>query len=281
MRIVDQDLWDRVQVRLAEQEASPPRKAGVDPNHHFWERRRPKHLLTGKIVCSSCASPFSALGKDYLGCLAAKHGTCRNISRVRRGSVEKRVLDALRHQLMQPEHVELFVKEFTTEWSRLTVKAAASAEADQRELAAWELQACQPRRCNRGRCMRLACSSSSTSWKPAGRLYKVTSPSPPCRRRCRIRISPKSTAASLPNSMRLFRARTILRLSKRARALVDRVIVSPPKDDGPPGIELIGELTAMLGIAGLASAKEDCASTQGVLSMFASAVKAASGGKAP
>ncbi len=137
----------------------PPRKAGVNFNHHFWERRRPKHLLTGKIVYSSCASPFSALGKDYLGCLAAKHGTCRNIARVRHGPVEERVLDALRHQLMQPEHVELFVKEFTTEWNLLTVKASAST-------------------------------------RPTNESWQLWS-------------------ASSPNSARLFRARTILRLSKR------------------------------------------------------------------
>ncbi len=36
-----------------------------------------------------------------------------------------------------------------------------------------------------------------------------------------------------------------------ARALVDRVVVSPPDGPGgPPGIELVGHLAAMLGLAG-------------------------------
>ncbi len=52
-----------------------------------------------------------------------------------------------------------------------------------------------------------------------------------------------------------------------ARALIDRIIVSPPNDDGPPEIELIGQLAAMLGTAGLGSAKDDRANTPSVLGM--------------
>lgn len=93
-RIVDDLLWKRVQLRL--QTEAAPIKAGPDgPQSAFWERRRPRHLLSGKVFCGVCSRPFSVSGQDYLGCMAAAHGTCRNRSRVRRGALEAQVMDAL------------------------------------------------------------------------------------------------------------------------------------------------------------------------------------------
>src|SRR4051812_13396989 len=61
-----------------------------------------------------------------------------------------------------------------------------------------------------------------------------------------------------------------------ARALIDRVIVHPPGDGGgSPGVELVGDLLAMLGAAGVSGLRE--APSASVLGVFASSVKAGQG----
>ena len=60
-----------------------------------------------------------------------------------------------------------------------------------------------------------------------------------------------------------------------ARALIEKVTVSPPKgDDELPGIELIGDLAEILRAAGLGGASQDGATRAvDVLNVFASSVK--------
>jgi site-specific DNA recombinase len=107
LRIVDQDLWDRVQARLTATRSSGRSRA--QQAGQFWKQRRPKHLFSGLIHCG-CGSTMEARGKDYLGCRAAKSGTgCDQRRSISRRRVEDTVLEALRSQLMQPE----VVKEFT------------------------------------------------------------------------------------------------------------------------------------------------------------------------
>jgi hypothetical protein len=66
-----------------------------------------------------------------------------------------------------------------------------------------------------------------------------------------------------------------------ARALIDHVIIHPSGDGGPPGIELVGSLAAMLRTAGVVPAGDSSNQTAAVLSSFVSSVKAGPGGKAP
>jgi hypothetical protein len=106
--IIEQDLGDRVSQRLTA-EALPPRRPSGQATTGFWERRRPRHILTGKVVCGCCGAAATIYGKDYLGCRAAKLGACRNMSTIRRGVLEARVLAALSGQLMQPELLDEFI----------------------------------------------------------------------------------------------------------------------------------------------------------------------------
>jgi hypothetical protein len=67
-----------------------------------------------------------------------------------------------------------------------------------------------------------------------------------------------------------------------ARALVDRVVIHPPEDGGgPPGVELIGDLLAMMRAGGLGEAGNQDVLATGVLTMFASSVKEGQGGQRP
>jgi len=61
-----------------------------------------------------------------------------------------------------------------------------------------------------------------------------------------------------------------------ARALIDKVVVHPPHSDGdPPGIELAGELMALLQAAGFpgAASADNAPGLDPVLALFVSSVK--------
>lgn len=56
LRIIDEDLWQRVQDRLATQRAAVERDAETGgERRRFRERRRPQHVLSGKVVCGGAA----------------------------------------------------------------------------------------------------------------------------------------------------------------------------------------------------------------------------------
>ncbi len=132
LRIVEQALWDRVSQRLAA-EAAPPRKTDGNGGDGFWDRRRPRHLLSGKVYCGSCGRAACIFGQDYLGCRTAKHGGCRNTYTIRRGALEGRVLAALGQQLMRPDLLVEFIAAYNDEWKRLAAETKAQAGTRRRE----------------------------------------------------------------------------------------------------------------------------------------------------
>src|SRR5690606_7846576 len=72
LRIIEQPLWDRVQLRLEGQRAVIERDDSTgSTRRRFWEQRRPAHLLTGLVQCGHCRTPFQAVGRDYLACRVA------------------------------------------------------------------------------------------------------------------------------------------------------------------------------------------------------------------
>jgi site-specific DNA recombinase len=135
LRIIDQELWDRVQARLANIRVESGAENPDRPR--YWETRRPHHVLTGKAFCGCCNGVMTNIGRDYLACSAARRqGTCGNGRGIRREVLERLILDALRTRLMQPEHVAMFVAEFTAEWNRLQAETSAQHAARRRELDA-------------------------------------------------------------------------------------------------------------------------------------------------
>jgi Recombinase zinc beta ribbon domain len=118
-------------------EAAPARRPGDAAPAH-WEKRRPRHLLSGKVFCGSCGRGLSVAGQDYLGCKAAKHGTCGNTTTIRRADLAAHVMDALGRQLMRSELVAAFIAAFNAEWQHLAAKVTAQANARERDLAANE-----------------------------------------------------------------------------------------------------------------------------------------------
>ncbi|MCW8088240.1 recombinase family protein [Sabulicella glaciei] len=104
LRIVEQGLWERVQQRLAAAERPRQTPGSEGQCDHLWHYRQASTLLSGKVVCGVCGGPFITSGKDHMACKATvRQGICTNRTRVRRTRLEAQVLEALQHDLMQPE----------------------------------------------------------------------------------------------------------------------------------------------------------------------------------
>ena len=133
LRIIDQDLWRRVAARLAEFRADP-RVAKLMASK-LWERRRPNHFTSGRVMCGSCSKPMALIGKDYLGCnYARRRGTCPNKASVRQSTIEFIILDGLKSQLMAPDLVQAFTAAFHKEINQRRDDQVAQRRAWLREL---------------------------------------------------------------------------------------------------------------------------------------------------
>ncbi|HIC23153.1 MAG TPA: serine recombinase, partial [Planctomycetes bacterium] len=127
LRIIDDDLWNRVQSRLMAIRESPA--VSKARKTRFWEHRRSRHLFTGLMKCAECGGSMIAAGKDYMACDHARNqGTCRHKRGVKRHLIEKAVLEILKTNLMQPDLVEEFIRSFHTEVNRLQREHAIGRE---------------------------------------------------------------------------------------------------------------------------------------------------------
>ena len=135
LRIIDQDLWEAVERRLGDVRAAHGTTA-LAQSPALWERRRATSLLSQKVHCGICGGTMTTVGRDYLGCSAArKAGTCANTRSMRRLELEGVILDALRHRMMDPELFEAFTAAFVEEWNRATLDAEVTRERVGRDLA--------------------------------------------------------------------------------------------------------------------------------------------------
>ena len=133
LRILDDDLWIRVQQRLDgirnSQSVTKARET------RFWEHRRPRHLLTGLVTCGVCGGRYASTGRDYIGCgRARRQGNCGNTKNLKRGVLDGLVVDALRQRLMEPELVKEFIAEFHRETNRLNATQDLHLALQRKEL---------------------------------------------------------------------------------------------------------------------------------------------------
>ena len=110
LRIVPQELWDRVAERLREiQKVWPGGKGrGFGPGQRSRVHAYPPYLLSGAMVCGCCDRAIALVSGHrggYYGCSAAARHACSNRVRVPRRVAEKVILGALRDRLLQPEPV--------------------------------------------------------------------------------------------------------------------------------------------------------------------------------
>jgi site-specific DNA recombinase len=135
LRIIDQDLWERVKTRQGALEAG--RSAGEAPG--YWDRRRPRYLFTGLTRCAVCGGGIVNFNKVYIGCANARNkGTCDNKATMRRDDLETAVLEGLQHRLMEPARTKIFCEEYARAMNRLHAEHNAHREADADALSTTE-----------------------------------------------------------------------------------------------------------------------------------------------
>jgi site-specific DNA recombinase len=127
LRIVDQELWERVKTRQGALEAG--RRSGESPG--YWERRRPRYLFTGLMQCAVCGGGIVHFNKVYIGCANARNkGTCDNKATIRRDALENAVLDGLQNRLLEPARTRIFCEEYARAMNRLHAEHNAQRTAD-------------------------------------------------------------------------------------------------------------------------------------------------------
>ena len=134
LRIVDDALWAAAKARQKDLEARDHPGSGDQPG--FWDRRRPRFLLSGLMRCGVCGGGYSKISAHLFGCSTARNkGTCDNRLKIRRDVLEGTILDALRTKLMAPELVEEFAQAFIAETNRLRQEQDAGRRGAEAELA--------------------------------------------------------------------------------------------------------------------------------------------------
>lgn len=127
LRIIDAETWQRVQTRVGDR-AGTPHKA------------RPQHLLSGLVKCGNCGSGMIACGsgKDGIRLMCSRRketGLCDNALGVPRSVVEDRVLKGIEAHLADPDLVAAYVTEYHRMTRELNSKAAGQIRGIEKRLS--------------------------------------------------------------------------------------------------------------------------------------------------
>ncbi len=126
LRIIDEDLWERVKER----------QRGLRKLPSFHEKQRPRMLLSYLLKCGCCGGGFSKVSQNHYGCSTARNkGTCHNRITVRQDTLEGLVIGALQSRLMDPILLAEFCDEYTRHLNKLRTEKNASLVAARGELA--------------------------------------------------------------------------------------------------------------------------------------------------
>jgi site-specific DNA recombinase len=126
LRIIDQEVWERVKAR----------QQGLRHQPAFHERQRPRMLLSFLLKCGCCGGGFSKVSQNHYGCSTARNkATCNNRLTVRQDELEGMVIAALQSRLMDPALLAEFCDEYTRYLNKVRSEKNATLGATKSELA--------------------------------------------------------------------------------------------------------------------------------------------------
>jgi site-specific DNA recombinase len=138
LRIVDDELWQRVKLRqaeLAKQFEATTKGVRAVRAERLNRLRRPAFLLSGLLTCGCCGGKYGIVVNDRYGCLGHfRKGICDNSRTIRRDDIERRVLAGLTDKLVSPEAVAVAVRAYAEETNRQNHERRAQAGASRRAL---------------------------------------------------------------------------------------------------------------------------------------------------
>ena len=107
LRIIEDEVWARVQARHAELDA----RAAATPGNALAGRHRPAYAFSGLLFCRCCGRGYQITGKDRYGCAGRRLRICDNARTIGRQVIEARILAGIKERLLSPEAVEAAVEE--------------------------------------------------------------------------------------------------------------------------------------------------------------------------
>lgn len=242
LRIIDDDLWQRVQDELeGNRTVTPVRK------------RRAKHFLSGLGQCGCCGASWNVKSANLWGCGGQNEGSvCDNRRQVTTESYERRVLDGLERRLLDPELVSIYVHEYHQEYARRAGESrrasaqleAKKADADRkvaRLVAAIAeggdefpeiREALQKARADRDHA---AAQLAEIEALPVVALH------PGIADQYREQVARLNEALADPAARQ--------EAGHAIRALIDRIILSPAQEGGGVDIEVKGKLASIVALA--------------------------------
>ena len=118
LRIVDQDLWDRVKARQTQQRETRDQRFRLT-GRKLAGGREAGHLLSGLVECGKCGRPFIGSGGGRWRCKGVRADVCDNGS-ITSAMLESRALAGLQEKMLTPDRLERFAamleQELKTAW---------------------------------------------------------------------------------------------------------------------------------------------------------------------
>ena len=192
------------------------------------------------------------------------------------------MLAALGSSLMRPEALEAFCDAFIAEWNRMATEMSSGARAKHGELKVIErkianlVEAIEDGLADPGVRQRL--EELRARQRTLVARDGPATPAPPALHPNLAQVYAKRVAA-LREALDAGDGEEVL---EAARALIDTVVVSPPGDPGdPPGIELTGNIMAMLKAGGVNTSAGSAAFGSCLSAMLAGSTKEEQGEKFP
>lgn len=127
LQIINKELWDKAQ---------SVRKRYTGHEKKPFDHRRPQKLFSGMLKCGKCGGPMIIIGQERYGCSHRRErGSCDNAHSIRVQPLETRVLEGIRKELVRPDVVNTFIKEFHAEMKRARAKQITHRKILERSLA--------------------------------------------------------------------------------------------------------------------------------------------------
>jgi site-specific DNA recombinase len=248
LRIVDNELWQRVKQRQAELAKRFEATIKGVRAQRLNRLRRPAFLLSGLLTCGCCGGKYGIVVNDRYGCLGHfRKGICDNGRTIRRDDIERRVLAGLTDKLVSPEAVAVAVRAFAEETNRQNHERRAQAETSRRALEKIE-------RGIKG----ILDAIADGMYQPAMKARMSELEQQKAEIEANLAEAPADTPDVHPNIAEHYRAK-VIRLAETLaepesngearediRSLIGEVVITPGKKRGECHAVLRGELMAIL-----------------------------------